>query len=90
MVNAMRKAGVLSILCVVVLLAVVAIAEAQKQQEVYRVGILRSDTAASANQQIEVFTEALRELGYVNGRTSYSNAALRREFLSVCRPSRPS
>ena len=61
----MKKAGVLSILFLVVLLAVVAIAEAQKQQKVYRVGILRSDTAASANQQIEVFTEALRELGYV-------------------------
>jgi putative ABC transport system substrate-binding protein len=49
---------------------------AQPQQRVYRIGILRSDTAASANQQVEVFTQALRELGYVERK----NVLIERRF----------
>jgi len=44
---------------------ITASAQAQQPQKVYRIGILRSDTAASANQQIEIFTQSLRELGYI-------------------------
>ena len=49
---------------------------AQAQQRVYRIGILRSDTAVSANQQVEAFTQALRELGYVERK----NVLIERRF----------
>jgi putative ABC transport system substrate-binding protein len=65
MVCAMRKAGVLSILLVVVLLAVAGIAEAQQPKKVPRIGFLRGTDYPSA--YTEAFRQGLRELGYVEG-----------------------
>jgi ABC-type uncharacterized transport system substrate-binding protein len=67
MMCAMRKAGVLSILLVVVLLAVAIIAEAQQAKKVPRVGFLASGSAATEAHRIEAFRQGLRELGYVEG-----------------------
>ena len=62
--RAMRKAAVLSILFVVVLLAVAAIAGAQQPKKVFRVGY---QSAGSSGEREEAFRQGLRELGYVEG-----------------------
>ena len=68
MVYEMRRARVLSILVVVVLLAVAVIAQAQQPTKVPRIGYL-SATSPSANVgRIEAFRQGLRELGYVEGK----------------------
>jgi putative ABC transport system substrate-binding protein len=58
----MKKAAVSSILFVVVLLAVAAIAEAQQSKKVPRIGYL-----GSSGSNREAFRLALRELGYIEG-----------------------
>ena len=63
----MRKAGVLSILVVVVLLAVAVIAEAQQPKKVPRIGYLSSGDPASESARAEAIRLALRELGYIEG-----------------------
>jgi ABC-type uncharacterized transport system substrate-binding protein len=63
----MRKAGVLSILVVVILLAVAVIAEAQQAGKVYRIGALRIGSVSSA-PTIEAFRQGLRDLGYIEGK----------------------
>jgi putative ABC transport system substrate-binding protein len=63
----MRKAGVLSILFVVVLLAVAVIAEAQQPKKVPRIGYLSSSDPASESTRSEGIRLALRELGYIEG-----------------------
>jgi putative ABC transport system substrate-binding protein len=65
---AMRKAGVLSILFVMVLLAVAVIAEAQQPKKVPRIGFL-SGRPAGDDLRIETFRDGLRELGYMEGET---------------------
>jgi putative tryptophan/tyrosine transport system substrate-binding protein len=62
----MKKVGVLSILFVV-LLAVAVTAEAQQAKKVARIGFLAATTAASP-ARFEAFRQALRELGYVEGK----------------------
>jgi putative ABC transport system substrate-binding protein len=62
----MRK-PVLSILFVVVLLAVGAIAEAQQPKKVHRIGYLESGAPARDSKRVEAIRLALRELGYVEG-----------------------
>ena len=64
MVCAVRKARVLSILFVVVLLAVTVIAEAQQAKKIPRIGFL---SASRPQPQHEAFRQGLRELGYVEG-----------------------
>jgi len=66
-VYAMRKAAVLSILFVVVLLAVAVIAEAQQPKKVFRIGYLASTDAARESARFEAIRLALRERGYVEG-----------------------
>jgi putative ABC transport system substrate-binding protein len=62
----MRKAGVLSILFVVVLLAVGVVAEAQQQGRVTpRIGLLASGTPKANRAQ--PFLRGLRELGWIEG-----------------------
>jgi putative tryptophan/tyrosine transport system substrate-binding protein len=68
MVCAMRKAGVLSILLVVVLLAVAVIAEAQQPTKVSRIGYLSASSPSANVGRIEAFRQGLRELGYVEGK----------------------
>jgi putative ABC transport system substrate-binding protein len=61
----MRKAGLLSILFGVVLVAVAAIADAQQPKKIPRVGLLLT----TATQDIaETFRQALAEYGYVEGK----------------------
>jgi putative tryptophan/tyrosine transport system substrate-binding protein len=63
----MRKAKVLSILFVVVLLAIAVIAEAQQPKKVPRIGYLSSVDPARESARSEPFRAALRELGYIEG-----------------------
>src|SRR5437016_1857568 len=67
MVCAMRKAGVLSILSVVVLLALGVIAEAQQPKNVRRIGYLSAFDAAREAPRSEGIRLALRDLGYLEG-----------------------
>lgn len=61
----MKKAAVLSILVVAVLLIVGAVAKAQQEKKVHRIGYLSGRSGPGAFG--EVFKTALRELGYVEG-----------------------
>jgi putative ABC transport system substrate-binding protein len=67
MVCAMRKAGVLLILFVVVLLAVAVIADAQQPKKIPRIGYLVGNPFAANSARIEAFRQGLRELGYGGG-----------------------
>ena len=64
----MRKAGVLSILFVVVLLAVAVIAEAQQPKKVPRIGYLSPSSRSISLTRTEAFRQSLRELGYMEGK----------------------
>jgi putative tryptophan/tyrosine transport system substrate-binding protein len=63
----MKKAGVLSILLVVVLLAVAVIAQAQQPKKLPRIGYLSAADAVSESARAEGIRLALRELGYIEG-----------------------
>src|SRR6266576_6338080 len=63
----MRKAGVLSILFAVVLLAVGVLAQAQQPKKVPLIGYLSSGDAAGESTRFEGIRLALRELGYIEG-----------------------
>src|SRR5688572_6126797 len=67
MVCAMRKAGVVSILFVVVLLAVAVMAEAQQPKKVLRIGYLMPSDAATDSTRSKAVRLGLRELGYIEG-----------------------
>ena len=69
MVSAMKKkAGVLSILFVVILLAVAVIADAQQPKKVPRIGYLSGTALSGTSARVEAFQHGLRELGYVEGK----------------------
>jgi ABC-type uncharacterized transport system substrate-binding protein len=68
MVCAMKKAGVLSILFVVVLLAVAVIAEAQQSTKIPRIGFLTATSLSIISARIEALRQGLRELEYVEGK----------------------
>jgi hypothetical protein len=63
----MKKAGLSSILIVVVLLAVGAIAKAQQPTKVPRIVFLLG-TSPGPDPRVEGFRQGLRELGYVEGK----------------------
>jgi len=63
----MKKAGVLSILLVVVLLAFAVIADAQ-QTRLPRIGYASTNYASSPGPLVEAFRQGLRDLGYVEGK----------------------
>ena len=65
MVSAMKKAGVLSILFVVILLAVAVIAEAQQPKKGSRIGYVAGASRSTISTRIEAFRQGMRELGYV-------------------------
>jgi putative tryptophan/tyrosine transport system substrate-binding protein len=67
MVCAMRKAGVLSILVAVVLLALGVIAEAQQPKKVPRIGYLSPFDPVAESTRSEATRLALREFGYIEG-----------------------
>jgi len=64
----MNKAGLLSILLAVALVAVAVIAEAQQSAKVPRIGYLSNTSASAGSARYEAFRQGLRELGYVAGR----------------------
>ena len=64
----MRKAWILSILLVVVLLAVAVIAEAQQAKKVPRIGFLGAAYPSTNAARIEAFRQGLRALEYVEGK----------------------
>jgi putative tryptophan/tyrosine transport system substrate-binding protein len=63
----MRKAGVLSIVFVVVLLAPCSAVEAQQPKKIWRIGYLAALDPTSDSARSEAIRLALRELGYVEG-----------------------
>jgi putative ABC transport system substrate-binding protein len=66
----MRK-PVLSILFVVVLLAVGAIAEAQQPAKITRIGYLDAVSLSVNAARVEAFRQSLRKLGYVEGKSIF-------------------
>ena len=68
MMCAMKKAGLLSILFAVVLLAVAVVAEAQQAKKVPRIGFLGAAYPSTNAARIEAFRQGLRALGYVEGK----------------------
>ena len=70
MMCAIKKAGVLSILLVVVLLAVAVIAEAQQPTKVPRIGYLTALNPVTESDRSEPFRLALRKLGYIEGQNT--------------------
>ena len=66
--GAMKKAAVLSILVVAVLLAIGVTAEAQQPKKVPRIGFLGGASASSYTARIEAFRQGLIELGYAQGK----------------------
>ena len=66
----MRKAGVLSMLFAVVLLAVAVIADAQQPTKVHRIGYLTAATPSTMAARTEALRQGLRELGWVEGQNS--------------------
>jgi putative tryptophan/tyrosine transport system substrate-binding protein len=69
MMCALKKSDFLSILFVVLLLAVAAIAEAQQPKKVHRIGYLSPVDAASESTRFEGIRLALRERGYIEGQS---------------------
>ncbi len=67
MVSAMKKAGVSSILFVVILLAVGVTAEAQQPKKVARIGYLSTTNPSEDSARSQAVRLALRELGYIEG-----------------------
>ena len=64
----MKKAAVSSILVAVVLLALGVIAEAQQPKKVSRIGYLVSSDSITESSRSEGIRQALRDLGYVEGK----------------------
>jgi ABC-type uncharacterized transport system substrate-binding protein len=63
----MKKASVLSILFVVVLLAIAVIAPAQQPKKISRIGYLSNTDPARESNRSEAIRLALRERGYIEG-----------------------
>jgi hypothetical protein len=54
-------------------------AQAQQPAKIPRVGVLISASPSIASQRIHAFQQGLRELNYVEGRTSSLNTDMRKE-----------
>ena len=64
----MKKAAVLSILVVAVLLAVGVVADAQQPAKIPRIGYLTNAPLSVISTNRDVFRQGLRELGYIEGK----------------------
>ena len=64
----MKKAGVSSILIVVVLLAVGVIADAQQTGKIPHIGFLDPSTASGSVVLVEAFRQELSKLGWIEGK----------------------
>jgi putative ABC transport system substrate-binding protein len=65
----MTKAAVLSILVAVVLLALCVSADAQQPKKLPLIGFLIASSPSPVAARLEAFRQALRELGYVEGKS---------------------
>lgn len=70
----MRRKTVALIIFATFIVSLVFLSHAQKQAALPRIGILRAGTPPDAN--LELFVQALRDLGYVEG----NNITLERRF----------
>jgi hypothetical protein len=61
----MKKAAVVSILAIVLLLAVAVIGYAQQPKKVHRIGFLAPGSLSAYSTQIEAFRHGLRDPGYI-------------------------
>ena len=68
MVSAMKKAGVLSILFVVILLVVAVLADAQQAGKVLRIGVVDPSTASGIEVLVNAFQQELSKLGWTEGK----------------------
>jgi putative tryptophan/tyrosine transport system substrate-binding protein len=66
------------------LFALCSVAEAQKSAKIPRIGFLSSTSASTGAHNFEAFREGLRELGYVDGKTSPLSTDGRRESSTAC------
>jgi ABC-type uncharacterized transport system substrate-binding protein len=64
----MRKARVVSILFLAVLIAVAVTAEAQQPTKIPRIGYLTANSPSAQAARNEAFRQGLRELGYIEGK----------------------
>jgi len=80
----MRKAGVLSILFVLVPLAVAVIAEAQQTGKIAHIGFLDSSTASGSAVLLDAFWQEMHKLGWIKERISPSSIGLPSKSLSAC------
>jgi ABC-type uncharacterized transport system substrate-binding protein len=64
----MKKAALLSILVVAVLLAVGMIAHAQQAGKIFRIGYLDGSTAAGSAVLVKAFVQELSKLGWIEGK----------------------
>lgn len=63
----MKKAGVLSILLVLIMIGV-AVTDAQQTKKVPRIGFLGATSLSTISARVEAFRQGLRELSYVEGK----------------------
>src|SRR6266542_3090128 len=68
MVCAMRKARVVSILFLAVLIAVAVTAEAQQPGKIFRIGYLDNSTASGIAVLVKAFRQELSKLGWIEGK----------------------
>jgi putative ABC transport system substrate-binding protein len=64
----MKKARVLSIVFVALLLAVAVIAEAQQTGKIFRIGFLDGSTASGSAVLVEAFRQELLKMGWIEGK----------------------
>lgn len=85
----MRKAKVLSILYVVVVLLAVSItAEAQQPKKVPRIAFLAGGSRSGDSLLIETFWQRMKELGDIEGKNMLLSTVLLRERLNGSQTSR--
>ena len=80
----MRKAGVLSILFVLVPLAVAVIAEAQQTGKIAHIGFLDSSTASGSAVLLDAFWQEMHKLGWIEGKNITIGIGLPSKSLSAC------
>ena len=86
----MKKAGVFSILFVVMLFAVAIITEAQQPAKIPRIGYLSAASRSTSPARSEAFRQGLRDLGYVEGKNIIIEWRHQRENSIASPRSRPS
>ena len=85
----MNKKIVVSFLATLILVSV-HLAEAQQPKKIPRIGFLGNSTPALEENLVGPFREGLRDLGYIEGKTSSLSGDGPRESMSAFPPLSPS